>query len=170
MSTLTDFIESKLLPDEKLLSVNDDIYIGLSYVPYPFRFDDKMDYQAAVANTTDRLLIIYIDGWKCFCLIQMRSLHLIEERFIKSAVLDPTRFQFPYRAELYTSGGLLITIQTSKEKITDQKEKMIDLERQEKLSRLLSEAYIRFGGHLNGDTNAEVAIQAAREEEKRRRN
>jgi hypothetical protein len=170
MSALTTFIEGKLLPNEKLLAVMDGVYIGLSSVPYRLGDNAKMKYQAAVASTTYRLIIIYTDEGKHFQLIQLLSFNLLVERFISAEGSQPNYFQFPYRAELYASGGQLITIQTAQDATRNQNEKLIEQERQEELSRLITEAYIRLGGRENGDTSTEVAIQAAREEENRRRN
>lgn len=148
-------VYKKLLPGEELISVVDELKHAFRFVPdqglHPYENSDI--YKDMIVGLTNHRLIMWFDDGSVLKWFYTSTIQSLTERRINNR-----KPNWPYQAKLIFAGGLGLIVQTKK----------VDKDKQEELSSLLVQAFIRFSIH-GEDTGAIAAISAYEEIKRRQR-
>jgi len=150
----TPYIQSVLMPDEKLLAVVENLQYKLYFVPHVSPIQSYSPGEKATLALTNRRIIAVLWSDEIWRWLSISALNSLVER-----PLNKYRGGWPYQAILLIPGGIGLIVQT----------KTNSTEAAKQLSSLLVRAFMLFGTRRDDDGALAAILTHEEEEEERRR-
>lgn len=155
-------VEEKLVASERLDALVEYVSFQFLFVPHIAPTGNYATvWSGALALTSRRVIAVWVESRHCWKWLYIPALNSVSERFLRS-----DKPSWPYQAILMIPGGIGLVVQTDHPE--EERGRPPDVERGRRLSSLVNEAIVRFGGSRE-DTGSIAAILAHEEAEERRR-
>jgi hypothetical protein len=143
ISEITSFVKSKLIRQEKLIDIVDDIQFSIGFVPsFSPLSDISPTHRGFLALTTHRL-IAFIGDTQDYRAFHITSLNCFTERHTSRSNQN-----WPFQFILVIPGGIELMVQS--------------LNNDPRLTSIIAHASVMLGAHIKSDDGAMFAIRTYR--------